>query len=57
MERVSLVRIMRIDYGEKRIGIAISDLLGISAQGLPTIERSNFQKDIQKILNIIHEKE
>jgi len=44
---------MGIDYGEKRIGIAISDPLGITAQGLPTIERTN----IQKILNIIREKE
>jgi len=48
---------MGIDYGEKRIGIAISDPLGITAQGLPTIERTNIQKDIQKILNIIREKE
>ena len=51
------MRIMGIDYGEKRIGIAISDPLGITAQGLPTIERTNIQKDIQKILNIIREKE
>ncbi len=51
------MRIMGIDYGEKRIGIAISDPLGITAQGLPTIERTNIQDDIQKILNIVHEKE
>ena len=51
------MRIMGIDYGEKRIGIAISDPLRITAQGLPTIERTNIQEDIQKILNIIHEKE
>lgn len=57
MERVFIVRIMGIDYGEKRIGATISDPLGIPAQGLPAIERTNIQKDIQKILNIIHEKE
>ena len=51
------MRIIGIDYGEKRTGVAISDPLGITAQGLPTIERTNIQKDIQKILNIIHEKE
>jgi len=51
------MRIMGIDYGEKRIGVAISDPLGITAQGLPTIERTNIQEDIQKILNIIREKE
>ena len=42
------MRIMGIDYGEKRIGVAISDPLGITAQGLPTIERTNIQEDIQK---------
>ena len=57
MEYVSIMRIMGIDYGEKRIGVAISDPLGITAQGLPTIERTNIQEDIQKILNIIREKE
>ena len=31
-------RILALDVGEKRIGIAISDQLGITAQGLPTIE-------------------
>ena len=31
-------RVLALDVGEKRIGIAISDLLGITAQGLPTIE-------------------
>jgi putative Holliday junction resolvase len=51
------MRIIGIDYGEKRIGIAISDPLGITAQGLPTIERTNIQEDLQKILNIIREKE
>lgn len=51
------MRIIGIDYGEKRIGIAISDPLGITAQGLPTVERTNIQEDMQKILNIIREKE
>src|SRR3972149_946588 len=51
------MRIMGIDYGEKRIGVAISDPLGITAQGLPTIERTHIQKDIQKMLTIIREKD
>ena len=38
------MRIMGIDYGEERIGVAISDPLGITAQGLPTIERTNIGK-------------
>ncbi|HHT9136685.1 MAG TPA: Holliday junction resolvase RuvX [Candidatus Wunengus sp. YC60] len=51
------MRIMGIDYGEKRLGLAISDPLGITAQGLPTIERSRVQEDLQKILTIIREKD
>lgn len=51
------MRILGIDYGEKRIGIAISDPLNITAQGLLAIERTHIEEDIQKIVNIIHEKE
>lgn len=52
-----MVRIAGIDYGEKRIGVAISDPLGITAQGLPTIERTSIEEDVQKILNLVREKE
>ena len=31
------MRVLGIDYGDARVGIAISDLLGITAQGLETI--------------------
>jgi len=31
-------RVLAIDYGDRRIGLAISDPLGIAAQGLPTLE-------------------
>ncbi len=31
-------RILGIDLGEKRIGLAVSDPLGMTAQGLPTLE-------------------
>lgn len=51
------MRILGIDYGEKRIGMAVSDPLGITAQGLPTIERTNIQDDLQKILNVVREKD
>lgn len=50
------MRILGIDYGEKRIGVALSDPLGITAQGLTTIERTQIKEDLQKILNIIQEK-
>ncbi len=34
-------RIMCIDYGDARVGIAVSDLLGITAQGVETIKNKN----------------
>ena len=45
-------RSMGIDYGDARTGIAISDLLGITAQGLETIEHGTNEK---KLLNRIAE--
>ena len=35
--------------------MAVSDLLGITAQGLPTIRRSNKRKDFQQLAEVIHE--
>ena len=34
-------RIMCIDYGDARVGIAVSDLLGITAQGVETIKNKS----------------
>jgi putative holliday junction resolvase len=42
-------RILGIDPGEKRIGLAISDPLGITAQGLPTIAVSSAGETIREI--------
>ncbi|HQI25616.1 MAG TPA: Holliday junction resolvase RuvX [Smithella sp.] len=39
------MRIIGLDYGEKRIGVAICDELGMTAQGLPTIIRKNRKHD------------
>ncbi len=50
------MRIVGIDYGEKRIGLAISDPLGFTAQGLPTIERVNGEDYLQKLADVIKEK-
>ena len=40
-------RILALDLGKKRIGLAISDELGITAQGLDTIERRGRRDDIE----------
>lgn len=40
-------RILALDVGSKRIGVAVSDPLGITAQGLETIQRQNKRKDLE----------
>ena len=49
-------RILGIDYGDSRIGIAITDPLNITVQGLETIERKNSDKVVLKKLDEILEK-
>ncbi|HZK12342.1 MAG TPA: Holliday junction resolvase RuvX [Atribacterota bacterium] len=48
------MRILGIDLGEKRIGISISDELGITAQGLPTINSINEIEDLKNIKEVIN---
>lgn len=38
-------RVLALDVGSKRIGVAVSDPLGITAQGLETIQRQNKRRD------------
>ncbi len=46
-------RILGIDYGDARVGIAITDPLNITVQGLETIERKNSDKVVLKRLDEI----
>ncbi len=48
---------MSLDLGEKTIGIAVSDPLGIIAGGLPTLWRQNIKKDLQYIFDLVKERE
>ena len=50
-------RTMGLDVGDKTIGVAVSDLLGWTAQGLETIIRIGIKKDLQKLELLIKEKE
>ena len=50
------MRILGIDYGEARVGIAITDELNITAQGLETIQRNNSDRIILKRLDELFEK-
>jgi len=48
-------RILAIDFGMKRMGIAVSDALGITAQGLQTLERTNMEYDLRHIHDLVQE--
>ena len=44
-----LPRILALDFGAKNIGLAVSDELGITAQGLDTLERTRIREDLQRL--------
>jgi len=44
-----------MDVGSRRIGLAISDLLGITAQGLDTLHRQNKRADFAQLERVIRE--
>jgi len=46
-------RILGLDYGRKRIGIAISDPLGITAQPLETLEEGDDRKAIERVACLV----
>jgi len=49
------MRILALDFGEKRIGVAVSDALNIIAQSVGTIERKGIAKDLKKIMELAQE--
>ena len=46
-------RILALDFGSRTIGLAISDELGVTAQGLPTYRRSNKRNDFDYLRRLI----
>ena len=50
-------RILALDLGKKRIGLAISDPLGLTAQGLPNLERTNKRADLAALAALARERE
>lgn len=50
-------RVLGIDYGEKRVGLALSDPLGMTAQPLETLEVENMRKTLEKLKALVEEKE
>lgn len=49
-------RILALDYGKRRIGLAISDPLGITAQPLPTFQRGRLREDLSGLARLIRER-
>jgi len=50
------MRILALDFGQRRIGLAVSDELGITAQGLPTLRRKNIRTDLAALARLVQEK-
>jgi putative Holliday junction resolvase len=50
-------RILALDLGKKRIGLAISDPLGITAQGLPNLVRVRKRTDLAALEQLIRERQ
>lgn len=46
---------LALDVGDKTIGVAVSDALNITAQGVTTIERVGIRKDSGKVMDCIRE--
>jgi putative holliday junction resolvase len=51
----SLPRILAIDFGARKIGLAVSDELGLTAQGLDTYYRSNKRADFDHLRRVIRQ--
>ena len=50
-------RILALDFGRRRIGLALSDELGLTAQGLPTQVRKNRKADIEALAQLVRDRE
>jgi putative holliday junction resolvase len=50
-------RILALDVGKKRIGLALSDPMGITAQGLPNLVRTNKRTDLAELARLAAEHE
>lgn len=51
------MRIMGLDYGDRKIGVAVSDLFGWTAQGLEVVERRRDGAEMERIADLVREYE
>jgi putative Holliday junction resolvase len=49
-------RILALDLGRRRIGLALSDELHLTAQGLETLERTNLRQDLDRLAGVARER-
>ena len=49
------MRVLALDIGERRIGLAVSDELGLAAHGLPTLIRTKPSEDFKHLKNLVSE--
>lgn len=45
-------RVLALDVGKRRIGLALSDELGLTAQGIETLERTTIREDIARLVEL-----
>jgi putative Holliday junction resolvase len=48
-------RVLALDVGKKRIGLAVSDELGLTAQGIETLQRNRIREDLEALRRIAQE--
>lgn len=49
------MRLMGLDYGDKTIGVAMSDELGWTAQGVEVIRRKTIELDLARLKELVRE--
>jgi putative holliday junction resolvase len=48
-------RVLALDFGKKRIGLAVSDELGLTAQGLETLQRTRVRDDLDALARLVQD--
>ncbi len=50
-----MMRVLGLDVGDRRIGVAVSDPLGLTAQRLDNLERQGAQKDVEAVCALVEQ--
>jgi len=49
-------RVLALDVGKRRIGLAVSDELGITAIGIPTLQRTRIRADVRQLKEVVEQR-